>query len=220
MAGDTYAQVVESGASEIALGNPNGAVYGRVPLDIATSLIPDAYGSHATRAANVIDASDTATQRASLRLARARGSLQVPAAVQGDDELGAVEFAGYDSLAVGVGASIVGRATFGWSPTNHGTRLLYRIVPVSSTTPQNAFSMNATTTASTFEGWRPTMRIVPFGGTGQLRDSADSQSLMTWISNTLSFFGVPTVTRRLVPLGSTTDQVITALQELGLFRQS
>lgn len=36
----------------------------------------------------------------------------------------------------------------------------------------------------------------------------------------LGFFNVSTVTRRLVPTGSSTDSVITALQELGLFRQS
>lgn len=38
--------------------------------------------------------------------------------------------------------------------------------------------------------------------------------------NLLGFYGVAAVARPLVPTGSTTDAVITALQSLGLFRQS
>jgi len=39
-------------------------------------------------------------------------------------------------------------------------------------------------------------------------------------SNRVGFFGVPTVARQVVPTGSTTDDVITALQNLGLFSQT
>lgn len=50
---------------------------------------------------------------------------------------------------------------------------------------------------------------------------ADGTELLRFgSSTTLSFFGVAAVARQLVPTGSSTDTVITALQNLGLFRQS
>jgi hypothetical protein len=61
------------------------------------------------------------------------------------------------------------------------------------------------------------LRFVPVS-TAALRNPADTGNVVEWGADVLGFFNVAPVARQLVPLGSTPDQIINALNNLGLFR--
>ena len=62
---------------------------------------------------------------------------------------------------------------------------------------------------------RDTLRIIPVV-TGQLRNPSNGASVIAWGADTLGFFNTAPVARPTVALGSSTDDLITALNNLGL----
>jgi hypothetical protein len=72
-----------------------------------------------------------------LSLQNNRGTLNTPAALQTNDALGEIEFAGHDGVGSDkTGANIIAYATQTWSGSARGTQLMFQTTPNNSTTYQ------------------------------------------------------------------------------------
>lgn len=117
--------------------------------------------------------------------------------------------------------------------TNNGVTPLLDIIHTTSGAPANGIGVSMRMQAETSNGnieVGATIEAVATDVTAASEDfdlvfktmvaGAAVSEHMRMGSNKIGFFGVASVARQLVPTGSTTDQVITALQNLGLFRQA
>jgi len=74
---------------------------------------------------------------------RAQGTADTPSAVLNKDNLGLISFRGYTGSGFsGTKAGITAQAQEDWTPTANGTRLVFQVTPVGTTTLQNVMEIS------------------------------------------------------------------------------
>lgn len=200
---------------EPSLFNPSGPTMGRIPADVSTALIETNDGGRFGNRMVVLRPNSDARIIGS----RFNGSFQAPTALLVNQTGATFEARGYDGVGLNRAlAQLAGRARENVTPTAHGGEWIFSATRVGTTSIDSLFIVRSGGVGIAEQvGFAATMRMIP-NTEGQLRNPSNSENRFAWDGTGLSFFNVPTVGRQLVPLGSTTDQVITALNSLGLFR--
>lgn len=151
---------------------------------------------------------------------RANGTFASPTQVLSGDVIGAFSFmglnSGFSNSGVAEGAGIYAVATENWTQSFNpaaGAYLSFRAKPNTEIAggAQEAFRVLVATgspTITEIQGRRGRL-FINCGNTA-------NSILIGGASESIGFYNATPVTRQTLPLGSTTDQVITALQNLGL----
>jgi hypothetical protein len=129
------AQVTSGSIDGATIGVSNPAVGRFTSLYLTT---PDAFGYNAT----LSSFSTMGTPNAALAFKSARGSAATPAASQGGDLLGTLDFYGYGTTGQAYAASLDVVASGTFTGLSWPTQLNFNATPAGSTTPQLAFSVN------------------------------------------------------------------------------
>jgi hypothetical protein len=184
--------------------NPSGAAAGLVLssrfIESAASVIGD-------------DAPGTFSVR------RFNGTPQAPTAVLSGEVAGLLTTIAWNGTAWVTTSQIRTGQLENVTATAHGAELVFRTVELGGTNLRSVVAMRAALGTGDIIGAQTVLRVVPTtAGTGALRTPLNTASVVDWGQDTLGFYNVARVARQLVPLGSTTDTVINALNALGLIR--
>lgn len=194
LAADTYTRTVQGGGSVPALINPNGPVIGNVPADAAAAVIAASQGGIFGTQARVLRAG----ANGSVIVARFNGTYQAPTGVLIAQNCGGFEVRGYDPDSANVlqGAQIFGQTRETWSAAGQGMGLVFQVKGVGDTSLRNAISLDAASAGTILElrMMPATGRIIP-ATTGQLRNPANTATLVEWNATGLGFFGVAPIAR-------------------------
>jgi hypothetical protein len=115
-------------------------------------------------------------QAAQLNLARNnQPALAARTAVVAGDELGRINFAGYDGAAFGDGAKIYAKAAENVTGSNKGTELIFAAVPTGTNSNKDAFKINGTGNLEVISGLR-----IPLGAVAGHVLTSDATGNASW----------------------------------------
>lgn len=217
LAADTIQQT-NSGGTEIALVAPNGSINAGLALDTSNTLKRVGVTGRFNIGSSMIRAS--AISAPAVQFIRSRGTVQTPTGALSGDAIGALSMLPVldGGLAIAEAAQFAAVLRENAVSGSVGTLWRLRAANIGSSALQDLLDVYGlgvgVAGVSSPQG---TLRMFAASSL-QIRNPANSSSLFEADATGLAFFNVPTVARQLVPLGSTTDQVITALNNLGLFR--
>lgn len=187
---DTRTVNQQGGGSAPGLWLPAGPVVANIPLNASANVFAGSNGAYFGIQARVIRAGSNP----SFLTVRVNGTFQAPSSILNNQTLGGYEMRGYESTAANVlqGAQIVANSSEDWTASGRGTRMFFQTVPIGDTNLRNVFDIfsESAGAASVFRSMAPTLRFLPAsGGAVNLRDDADSVTLLSFGNGGLSFFG-------------------------------
>lgn len=217
LAGDTYLGNNPSG-TEVVLSNPNGPVMGGIPSSYLYSQFSEANdGGRFGQRVKIVRAGSSSG--AQLQGYSALGTLAAPTASQNGNNLLTVTGIGFGATVARVAASIVIVARENFTDSASGGALDIRSVPVGTATAITTHRLQSAAGTGEFLSIQATYRFIPSStGVIQIRNRTNTANVIETGADDIGFYGVARVARQLVPLGSTTDTVINALNALGLVR--
>lgn len=215
LAADTYLGDNSAGlGQEVVLANPNGPVMGRMPSDTLSSLLEANDGGRFLNRLKVYRFGGIPQ----FRLIQAGGTAQAPVATANGQNLGTFAWSGYSGSAELNGIELQGVTREAFSPTTAGSYFAVRAVDVGTATLKSIiFVQGGGVGVGEISMRQGDSRIVPTAAF-RVRNPANTGNVIDSGNDDLSFFNVPRVSRQLVPLGSSSDTIINALNNLGLFR--
>lgn len=151
---------------------------------------------------------------------RFNGTWDAPTAVNSNQTIVNFEGSGHNGSSVVSGGFIRLIARTLWSAAQNPAEMLLSVVPLGQVNPVFVTYFGSDAVGTSYERNGQTTHYVrpQAGGSRDYRDDTDTSTLFSHGVGGLSFFAVPRTTRQLVPLGSTPDDIINALNNLGLFR--